>query len=65
MFSLPHIITISDVRRAEQNATLYRTFNGSKSKQCIKYTQIADELYVDFLKQFMVSDDDDTSEFGS
>lgn len=65
MFSLPRIITISDVRRAEQNATMYCTFNGPRSKQCQKYTQIADELYVDFLKQFMVSDDDDTSEFGS
>ncbi len=62
MFSHPHIVTIADVRRAEQNAMLYCNFNGPKSKQCKKYTQIADELYVDFMKQFMVLDDDDTGE---
>ncbi len=64
MFSLPQIITITDVRRAEQTAMLYCNFNGSKSKQCKKYTDISDEVYRDFLKQFMVTDssDDDTSE---
>ncbi len=60
MFSItPPIITIKDVRRAEQNAMLYCNFNGSKSSQCKKYVQIADDLYIDFLKQFMVTDDDD------
>ncbi len=60
MFSLPHIVTIADVRRAEQNAMLYCSFNGPKSKQCKKYAQIADELYIDFMKQFMILDDDDS-----
>ncbi len=56
--NIPVPITIADVKRAEQNAKLYCNFNGPKSKQCKKYTQIADEKYIDFLKQFMIDDYD-------
>jgi hypothetical protein len=51
------IITVQDVRKAERKAWTYCTFNGPKSKQCRKYTDIADDVYRDFLRQFMVDDD--------
>lgn len=55
-------ITYVDVRKADNKAKMYCTFNGPKSKQCRKYTIVADELYLEFLKQFIIKDDDDTSE---
>lgn len=59
---VPTYIPYTEVRKAENKANMYCTFNGPKSKECKRYKQAADELYMDFMRQFIIKDDDDTSE---